>query len=208
MSDPPPVERSPWFFAFARFLCRAVCAIMFRPRVFGRENVPREGGVLLASNHQSFLDPVLVGIRLPRHTHFMARETLFRSWLAGWVLPRVNAFPIRRGEADKSAIREAIRRVSAGAALVVFPEGTRTRDGSLGRIRPGIFVIAERAGVPIVPVVIDGAFRAWPRHAKLPRPHRVQVVYGEPIPPGADDPAALVTERLTAMQAKLNASKD
>ena len=204
MQPLPLKECDPRFYAFARYLCQIGCLLAFRLRVFGRHNVPRHGGVLLASNHQSFLDPVLVGVGLPRQVHFMARETLFRTRAFGRLIRMLNAFPIRRGESDRSAIREAIRRLRSGAALVVFPEGTRTRDGSIGPIRPGIFAIASRAGAPIVPVVIDGAFDAWPRHSKLIRPAGICIQYGPPILPSDDrNLPTLVASRMAELQAHL-----
>jgi 1-acyl-sn-glycerol-3-phosphate acyltransferase len=112
----------------------------------------------------------------------MARRTLFRVAPFRWLITALNAFPVTRGGLDIAAMREAVRRLREGWCLVVFPEGTRTPDGRIAALRPGILMIAERADVPIVPAVIDGAFEAWPRGA-LPRPGKVTVSYGRAISP-------------------------
>jgi len=163
-------------------LCRAIWGTFFRFDVSGLENVPPDGqGVLLASNHQSFLDPISVGIPLRREINFVARQSLFRFRLFGRFLTYLNTLPIQRASADLAALRECIRRLELGQALVLFPEATRTRDGSIGKINPGFALIAKTARVPIVPVFTDGAFRCWPRHRKLPRAGRISVTYGRPI---------------------------
>ena len=137
--------------------------LAFRVRVFGQLNVPRRGGVLIVSNHQSYLDPVLLSLGFERSVSFMARRTLFRNRAFGRLIAALNAFPVTRGGLDIAAMREAVRRLQNGECLVVFPEGTRTSDGKIAPLRPGILAIAERADVPIVPAVIEGAFEAWPR---------------------------------------------
>lgn len=147
------------------------------------QHVPQNGGVILASNHQSFLDPVLVAVPLPRGVTFMARDTLFRFLPFRLLIASLGAFPVQRGTADLGAMREAIRRLEAGRALLVFPEGTRTKDGRVGRMRAGIGLLASRAKVPVVPVRISGAFESWPRSSKLPRPKPVTVRFGPPLPP-------------------------
>jgi 1-acyl-sn-glycerol-3-phosphate acyltransferase len=154
--------------------------IFFRLRVFHQRNVPMRGGVLIVSNHQSYLDPVLLSLGLERPVSFMAHRTLFRVAPFRWLITTLNAFPLARGGLDIAAIREAVRRLREGWCLLVFPEGTRTSDGTIAPLRPGILAIAERADVPIVPALIDGAFQAWPRGAS-PRPGEVNVLYGRAI---------------------------
>ena len=139
--------------------------------------------MLIASNHQSFLDPVLIGVAIPRPTTFMARSTLFRFAPFGRLLRSVKAFPVKRGRADLGAVREAISRLRAGWALLVFPEGTRTRDGRIQPLRAGFDMLSRRAGVPVVPAVVEGAYEAWPRQNLLPRPCAICVAFGRPIWP-------------------------
>lgn len=162
---------------------RLLCVLLFRMRAWGVEHVPRRGGVVVASNHQSFLDPPLVGVAVARPLHYLARRSLFVPGF-GRLLRALNAFPVERGEADLRAIRQAIRLVRDGAALALFPEGTRTADGQVHAFKPGFALVAARGGVPIVPVAVHGAFEAWPRTRLLPVPGRcVSVAYGEPMPP-------------------------
>jgi 1-acyl-sn-glycerol-3-phosphate acyltransferase len=169
------------------FVCREICRLgflaFFRGRAFGRCNVPTTGGALLVCNHQSFLDPVLAGLSLGRECHFMARDTLFRGGVFRPLIESLNAYPVKRGTADIGAIKETLKRLRAGALITVFPEGTRTEDGSVGPMQSGVVLIARKAGVPLVPVALLGAFECWPRTSRLPRPGPVVVAYGEPLTP-------------------------
>jgi len=157
---------------------QAFCA----ERVFGLHHVPRCGAVLLASNHQSFLDPLLVTCILPRECHYMARDTLFRNKYFARLLGALNAFPIKRATADIAGVRETLRRLKGGALVLTFPEGTRSSDGRILPFQPGTFTIARKAGVAVIPVAVEGAYDAWPRSGKFPRPARVWVEYGPPTP--------------------------
>ncbi len=169
-------------YRFPRFLSRVGFKLYFRGRVFGLENVPESGGVMLVANHQSFLDPVVGALALRRECHFMARDSLFRNPLFGRLIAYLNAFPVKRGAADTGAVKEILRRLKDGQAVMVFPEGSRSRDGTIGPFNPNALLLAKKAGVPIVPTVIDGTFEALPRGCRWPRPHRVLVTYAEPIP--------------------------
>jgi 1-acyl-sn-glycerol-3-phosphate acyltransferase len=170
-------------YRITRCAAQIVFVLLFRLRVFGVRHVPRTGGVLLVSNHQSFLDPVLATLAIPRECNYMARDTLFAvPWLRP-VIQFLNAFPVKRGTADLGAIKETLRRLKAEKVVLTFPEGTRTLDGSVGEMRAGVVLLARKARVPIVPMVILGAFRAWPRTARLPRPHPVMVAYAPPVYP-------------------------
>jgi len=169
------------FYTLAWSVCSVLLRLFFGFRSRGRSNVPRTGGCVLAVNHQSNFDPVLVGCGLTRPAYFMGKTSLFRGFL-GVLLRRLNAFPIERGGADRKAVKEFIRRLRAGYPVMLFPEGTRTYDGRLGRIMPGVGGIAVRAEVPIVPAYIDGAFDAWPRHRKLPRKGTLSITFGRLIP--------------------------
>ncbi len=166
----------------ARAVLRITFILAFRVRVFGQLNVPRRGGVLIVSNHQSYLDPILLSLGFERPVSFMARRTLFRNPAFGRLIAALNAFPVTRGGLDIAAVREAVRRLQNGECLVVFPEGTRTSDGRIAPLRPGILAIAERANVPLVPAVIQGAFEAWPR-GSAPTTGDILVLYGPAIRP-------------------------
>ncbi|MEW6357270.1 MAG: lysophospholipid acyltransferase family protein [Planctomycetota bacterium] len=199
-------------------LCQTVLQIFFIPvfrlRVYGRENVPQTGGTVIASNHQSFFDPVLVGVGLPRSLTYMARDSLFRFPPFRWLIRSLNAIPFHREGVDTTTIREAIQRVSAGGALVIFPEGTRTRDGSISKIKKGTGLISRNAMAPVVPAVIDGAFEAWPRHSVLCRPHPIRVAFGPPIScadqaaMSAEEMAQAISDRMAALQRFLFEKRD
>lgn len=197
-------------FLFCRYWIRICFAVAFRIRVLGRWNVPLAGGVILASNHQSYIDPPLVATGVNRPVYFMARKSLFeRFFLFGWFIRNVNAFPVDRDRGDVGAIRQTLRLLKDGAAVVVFPEATRTFDGAILDLKPGLFAIASRANVPVVPTLIDGAFEAWPRHRALPRPYPIVVAFGEPLLPqrfsGPDDMAAECHRRLIRLQSEVHA---
>jgi 1-acyl-sn-glycerol-3-phosphate acyltransferase len=151
--------------------------------VFGARNLPRTGGALLVSNHQSYLDPVLVALALERECCFMARDSLFRNPIFRHLIERLNAIPVKRGTADLGAVKAALRRLKRGMRLVVFPEATRSVDGTIALMQAGVVLLARKAGVPIVPTLIAGAYRAWPRHARFVRPSPIRVAYGEPVSP-------------------------
>jgi 1-acyl-sn-glycerol-3-phosphate acyltransferase len=170
-----------WFHEFARLLVAAVFALCFRLRVIGAQRVPDAGGALLLANHASYLDPPLIGACLRRHLRYMARASLFRNPVFGALLRALNAFPVRRGRPDKASLRRAVAELAAGELLVMFPEGTRTTDGELGPMKGGFRLLVRRAGVPVVPVAIDGSFEAWPSGG-FPRPHRIRIAFGRPIP--------------------------
>ncbi len=190
----------------ARFL-RATLAkgalALYRTRFEGEERIPA-GGAILAGNHVSYLDPVLLWCGTPRPTHFMAKAELWDVPVVGWALPRLWAFPVRRGEADRAAISTATEHLQGGALVGIFPEGTRQRDGSdeLGEANEGVAFIATRAGVPVVPVGIAGTEKAMPPGARVPRFPRVRVWYGHPV-----DPARFTDgsrkERVAAMTAAI-----
>jgi 1-acyl-sn-glycerol-3-phosphate acyltransferase len=168
-------------YKFARCLARTFTTIWFDLKVYGKENVPEEGGVLFVANHLSFLDPMLVGSQMRRPMSFLARSGLFDNPLFGWWIRQCNAFPVRQGEGDIGAVRETIRRLQEGHMLNIFPEGGRSSDGELQPIQPGVALIIRKAGVPILPVAIEGSFQAWPNSRKLFRPHPVRVLIGKPM---------------------------
>jgi 1-acyl-sn-glycerol-3-phosphate acyltransferase len=171
-----------WYW-LARLGCQMFCALVFRCRVYGRENVPATGPVILASNHQSYLDPVYCGVGLRRHLVYVARDTLFRYRLFAFLIHSLNAIPVSRDKADIAAMRAIIARLREGAAVCLYPEGTRTRDGRIIPVKAGFGLLCRRAKAVVVPVLIDGAFEAWPRHKRFFEPGSVQVQFGTPLSP-------------------------
>jgi len=165
--------------------CRAIYRLYYwfyhRGRVLHRERLPRDGGVILAGNHVSFLDPPLYGAACRRESFFMARDTLFRHPLANWVLRSWNCVPIKRDGGDIGAMRTALRMLEEGKAVLMFPEGTRSPDGRLQEARPGIGMIVARSRAVIVPMRIFGAEKALPRGKSFPRPAKLTIVFGEPF---------------------------
>ncbi len=166
---------------------RAACRVFFRLfgayEVHGLEKLPRLGPVILASNHQSHLDPPLLGAAMRRPINPMAKEELFRVPLFGWWITHLNAFPVKRGVVDRAALRKALDVLSRGQVLLLFPEGTRSPDGSLGALQPGIGMIALKSHAPVYPVFIDGTREVLPRGAVLPRRAKLHVYIGDPLDP-------------------------
>jgi 1-acyl-sn-glycerol-3-phosphate acyltransferase len=184
-------------------------------RATGRRNVPETGGLLLVSNHLSFLDVFVVAIPLRRPLNFVARSTLFLPVL-GFFIRSLGGFPIQREGIGASGMKETLRRLRTGGIVALFPEGTRSLDGELAPLRPGIATLVARAGVPCVPAGIAGTFEAWPRSRLFPRPHPLRVHYGPPISPeeiaGMDSEAAtaLIQDRMrqAIAQAREGLSRD
>ena len=191
-----------------RWCCQAVCLLLCRVRVHHIKRVPVSGGLLIVSNHQSFLDPVLLTMAPSREFHYMARDTLFRGGPFDRLIRYLNAYPVRRGEADLTAMKETLRRLKNDALVTVFPEATRTLDGSIAPMRPGVVLLAKKAKAPIVPTLILGAFEAWPRQAKLPHPKPILIAYDPPILPEQmretpdDETIATVRDRLEALRTR------
>jgi 1-acyl-sn-glycerol-3-phosphate acyltransferase len=155
--------------------------LYFRWRVYNAERVPLEGGVILASNHASFLDPPLVGSGVRRGINYLARENLFRFPVMGWVLRQWQVVPVDRDGGGAAGLRAILDRLLLGGAIILFPEGTRTRDGKLQPARSGIGLTVIKSTAPVVPVRVFGTFEAYGRHLRLPRPRRVAVKYGQPM---------------------------
>jgi len=135
----------------------------FGLRVEGRENIPRQGPALLIGNHQSFLDPLAMGVAAPRHICFLARKSLFRHRLFGGLIHSLNAVPVEQHGIAKEGLRTILEQLSRGQAVLVFPEGERTYTGEVQPLKPGILLLIKRIAAPIVPIGIAGAFEALPR---------------------------------------------
>ena len=167
---------------FFQTVFRVITSRMFDLKVYGRENLPKNGGALLLSNHQSYLDPVVIAVKLDRPVSYMAKTELFEgNRIFAWFITALHAFPVRRGESDIAAVKKAIAKLQEGNILNMYPEGTRSPDGELGKILPGVVVVVRRAQVPVIPVAIVGSREAWPKGAKGINSHPVRVMYGKPL---------------------------
>ncbi len=170
--------------------------MLLRFRWSGAENVPLTGPLILASNHQSHLDPVLVGVASPRQLKAMARHTLF-FWPLSWLIRSLGAVPVNREQGVIGGVKATLKMLKDGEAVLLFPEGTRTHDGNLQPFLSGFCALARRGEATIVPVAIDGAFHALPRGAWFPRPRAVRVTFYQPI--GPNDQQLLNDEELVAL---------
>lgn len=154
-------------------VAKAVMRVLFRPKVHGKENIPKEGGYILAANHLSFWDPVFMGAFLPeRKILFMAKASLFKFKPFGAIIRACGAVPVNRGSRDASAILTAVDLLKSGGVLGIFPEGTRVRKGKKSNPKKGTVRMAEMAGVPIVPIHLDTKYK-WFKKAHM--------IIGEPI---------------------------
>ena len=170
----------PWY-RFCRFLFRVYFCLYHRGRICDADRLPADGAFILAANHMSFLDPPFLGQACNRNVFYMARDTLFRYRLSNWILRSWNCVPMKREGGDIAAMRTVIRLLGEGKAVLMFPEGTRSKDGQLQEARAGIGMIVARTGAKIVPMRIFGTDRALPRGTSLPRPARVHICFGEPF---------------------------
>jgi 1-acyl-sn-glycerol-3-phosphate acyltransferase len=194
---PPARDRSiaslVWY-RLVQCLVAVLLSAFYGLRATGRKNVPESGPALLISNHLSYLDVFLLGILLPRPLNYVARSTLFLPGL-GALIRSVGGFPIQRDGLGASGMKETLRRLRNGGIVILFPEGTRSRDGDLGEIKAGIALLASRARVAVIPAAVAGTFESWSRAEPIPIPHPLRVHFGPPIPPeqiGALEPDAVV----------------
>ena len=160
---------------------RAMYATYFHWRVYGAENVPLTGGVILPANHASYLDPFLIGSGLKRAINYLGRESLFRFPGVGALLRSWNAVPVDRDGGGAKGLKTILNRLLNGGGIILFPEGTRTKDGKLQPARSGIGLTVIKSTAPVVPVRVFGTFEAYGRHITIPRPYRVTVKYGKPM---------------------------
>lgn len=175
------------FYSFARSVVNTVLKPIYRIEVIGKENIPSEGGVLLCANHISNLDPLIVGITTKRPVHFMAKDELFSVPVLGKIVSNVNAFPVKRGMSDREALRKGLAILKEGKVLGLFPEGTRSKTGEMGKGLAGAGFFALRSAAYVVPCAIIGPYKTL---------NKLKVVYGKPI-----DMDSVRSNKLNAEQA-------
>jgi 1-acyl-sn-glycerol-3-phosphate acyltransferase len=182
----------------------------FRLRVEGAAHLPAAGPCVLAANHVSYADPIVLATACPRPVRFIVDRGQYRRPLVHWIAAGTGAIPVENNPRDLGSVRRALQALHDGAVLGIFPEGARSADGALGALRPGAALLALRAGVPLVPAAIVGMFHAYSRHHLLPRPLPVTVRFGAPLPiPGSwrrhaarehlDEATRLLAEALGAL---------
>lgn len=171
------------FYVALRVTCRLAGVALFRLRCWGREHIPTNGAVLVLCNHQSHFDPVLVGLCVDRRLNYLARQTLFGFAPFRWLIETLDAIPIDREGLGIGGLKETLRRLKRGEMVLIFPEGTRTRDGEVAALKPGFSALARRGDVQLLPVGLDGAFQAWPRSQLLPGAGVIHVAFGPPLTP-------------------------
>lgn len=170
-----------WLYAALWILCRTLGVAVFGIRTRFSQPLPAAGGLIVLSTHQSHLDPLLLGLATDRRLSSLARSSLYRFKPFGAVITALDAVPIDREASAITAMKVVIRRLEQGAAVIIFPEGTRTATGRPGEIKSGFALLAKKARVPIAPVAIVGAYECWPRTRWLPRPGRIRLEFGRVI---------------------------
>ena len=178
-ADPTTTEQTLFYRAL-----RALAALprrYFRFRVEGAEHMPTTGPCIVAANHTSYIDPIVLWMACPRHVRFIVDRAQYLRPLIHGMATRTGAIPVDNDPRDLGSLRQALLALKQGAALGIFPEGGRSDDGDLKPAKPGAALLALRAGVPLIPAGIVGAFAAYSRHQRLPRPAPILVRFGEPI---------------------------
>lgn len=165
------------FYNLAKFIARC----FFSMQVVHPERMIEEGPLILAVNHSSYFDPPLAGICSHRAVYYLARKNLLEWPVLGPLFPEMNVIPVERGGNDMSALREVVKRIKEGNGVVLFPEGTRSKDGNLQPARAGIGLIISKTLAPVLPMRIFGAYQAFPKHSRSLRLTKITVVIGEPL---------------------------
>jgi 1-acyl-sn-glycerol-3-phosphate acyltransferase len=206
------------FYLIARFVLRPLMFLLLRPHITGRENVPLTGPVVLASNHLSFIDSIVIPLAAPRRVAYLAKAEYFTTkgfngWVTRTLFTALGAYPIERQtqRAAQSALDTALGLLQDGLAFGVYPEGTRSKDGRLARGKTGVAWLALTADCPVVPVGLIGTDRVQPVGANWPRPHRISIAFGKPLAfpelrgqAGRNQARRIVTDRIMEAIAELS----
>lgn len=174
-------KETPWWYSLLWLIGLVIFSSLFNLRREGKDRIPRKGAVVIAANHRSYLDPIVLALLVPRRMNFMAKEELFRSPIFGYLITKLGAFPLKRGKMDKAAYKRALQVLKEGKILILFPEGTRSRTGRLGKLREGPVRMALYSQVPLIPVVIKGTEKVLPPGAKFIRRGKIKIKVGEPL---------------------------
>ena len=169
-------------------IARIVGHIVFQHEVIHRERLIEDGPALIVCNHVSYIDPPMVGISFRREIWYLARKSLFRGFGA-WLYPRLNVIPVDQDQPDMTGLKNIIRLLQRGERVLLFPEGSRSWDGTPQKGEPGVGLVIAKTGVPVLPVRIFGAHEAMPRGAAHPRPGKIRIVVGHPIHFSAEERA-------------------
>ncbi|MBF0330684.1 MAG: 1-acyl-sn-glycerol-3-phosphate acyltransferase [Candidatus Omnitrophica bacterium] len=182
------------YYWLATGLASVVSLVFYPCQVIGRGNVPRQGGFILASNHESNIDPMLLPVVCPRQMRFMAKDSLFSNPVLGAIIRTGGGFPVKRGRPDRGAMEEFLRQLSLGFPVLIFPQGTRGGE----RPQAGVGFLAVKSGKPVLPVYIEGTDKVLAKGKALPQRHPVKVVFGTPITFGPDEPVDVVAQKVMA----------
>ncbi len=169
------------FYTIVKGILSVLIWLFFKFKVFGADNIPKEGGVIIASNHVSYLDIPFLACGIGRSVDFIAKSELFRNRVFGWILKSLGTFPIKRGSIDRWAISEAIKRLRDGRVIVIYPEGARSKDGRLNDPKRGIGMLVALSGARVIPSFIMGTGTVLPRGARMIRFNPVRLYLGNPL---------------------------
>jgi 1-acyl-sn-glycerol-3-phosphate acyltransferase len=209
----PPSRRTRFWYGLVRGLIVIVARLLGRVRVVGAEKIPTSGAFVLAPVHRSNVDFALTSVVTRRPMRYMGKDSIWKSKLLGRFVSMLGAFPVHRGSADRDALKACSQIVDGGSPLVMFPEGTRLTGPTIDELFDGTAYVAARSGVPIVPMGIGGSEAMMPKGAKLPRPKKLVLLIGDPIPAperteGGRVPRSAVAELTKRLQADLQALFD
>lgn len=175
------MKETPLWYSFLRRVAIVIFKIFFTIKIEGKDNIPRTGGMIFASNHLSYLDPIVLGLLVPRKMNFIAKEELFENFFFRLLIAELGAFPVKREKVDKTTYQKILDFLSKKEIVVLFPEGTRSINGKIGQLQPGTARIALKTNVPLVPIIIQGTDKALPRGKKIIRLARIRVRVGKPL---------------------------
>ena len=178
------------------FLTKLVSFLYFPRKIYGHEHIPDSGGFIIASNHVSNLDPVVLGISCKRRINFMAKYELFQKQPLGFILTKLGAFSVKRGEADFGALKEAVKRLRKGKPVLIFIEGTRRIGDVPSQAQAGIGFLAVKANVPVIPVYLEGTQNVMPPGSKIFTRNPVTVRFGPPVAYNREDPYQAIADAI------------